>query len=309
MQTIRDMGKEILYDPLKSLREMGAEAGVTERIVRSFLEKNKLDYSADRHNALRRIARDGLCKARKRGVDEFDLYTTVAEEMSKRFGKMSAALVEYLCQSDERPRRKYWGESGEVDVMQMPGSSVRDSDESVLKDILRLYLPKNKTFDCDLTYGMGGFYKHMPDPKYCYDECVFIKDFVEPLADLDLKPGSLRSVVIDLPAEVDEKADKEEAFESIEEMYETYIDMIDKGARLLRKGGIMVFKASEITIRNSECETFNHQWMSDHALNSGMECGLEPIDEFMVVTQKMAVKSSQPKFCKRFGVFLVFKKI
>lgn len=328
------MEKEIIYDPLLTIKQMAEQAGLygtvngdsegaQVRAIHSYFLSNSLDYNADRHNALRKIVKDLIKEAKRRKIE--NIYKYVANEMSCKFNVLdsnkgnniegvSVALVSYLDSSKERKSTTRKSNRQTHGVKQSFNSSVQDSDEAALLQILRLYLPRKKTFDCDLTFGKGGFYTHIPRPKFCFDENPDETLGVSKLNETsNITPGRFNSVVIDLPAEVNANKNSEEAFQTLEDLYETYVEMIELAYRMLKKGGILVFKASEIVIRQSELSWTNHLWISDHAINTATALDFELLDEILVVKDenyKLSQGTLSEKYTtKHFGEFLVFKKI
>lgn len=301
------------YNPLLSLEDMAIENSVKGMKLRSLIEERGYDYNTDRHNALRREVKKQIERARKNGIPEDGIYEHVSKELSKTIGKMSVALVSYLDNSEERVKRTIRVGRKNIGASQLPYSSVKDTDADALKDILRRFLPRKKTFDCDLTFGQGGFYSEIPVPKHCYDEYPAEGLKVKQLdnARLDIESNSLQSVVIDLPVKVDAHEKSNEAFKSIEDLYDTYLDMGYLGADLLRSGGILVFKISEVVIRNSEYEGLNHIWIGDYLQDALMQGGVDLIDEIIVVSEdSYRVEGiTIPKFTKRYHTFLIFKKL
>lgn len=79
--------------------------------------------------------------------------------------------------------------------------SLRSDQQKILKDILTLYLPNEDTFECDLTYGSGCFYKNIPRPPYCHDLSPRF-DFVTKMDSKEVGrcyPTTFKSIVYDPP--------------------------------------------------------------------------------------------------------------
>lgn len=145
-------------------------------------------------------------------------------------------------------------------------SKVADEDKDILNIILRVYLPGEERFDCDLTFGKGGFYKGISYPNHCYDEYPSQSSGsdgppVFSLNEIDNKgnkkafipDNSLSSIVIDLPQEISKSGKGNVgAFKSMTHLAETYNKMLEIAQRKLRfassayPGGILVVKVGDI---------------------------------------------------------------
>jgi len=76
--------------------------------------------------------------------------------------------------------------------------SVYDTNDEILAAIMHLHCPDG--FECDMTYGNGSFWKHLPRPRLCYDITPLHEGVVQ--ADsrmLPLPPASLNNCVFDPP--------------------------------------------------------------------------------------------------------------
>lgn len=145
-------------------------------------------------------------------------------------------------------------------------SKVADEDKDILNIILHVYLEGEKTFDCDLTFGRGDFYKGLPYlPNHCYDKYpVQSSDPNAPkvyeLDEIDKKDSkgyipdnSLSSIVIDLPQEINKYGKGTVgAFKSMTNLAETYNDMLRLAQCKLRyatptnPGGLLIVKVGDI---------------------------------------------------------------
>lgn len=135
--------------------------------------------------------------------------------------------------------------------------SVYETQDEILMAIMRLHCPGG--FDADLTYGNGTFWRKVKRPALCFD--------VQPLADhvkqadsclLPLEPGSLGSVVFDPPFLTYVKngrghKDGKVAMTARYGGYYTYGQLelhyrgtISECYRVLKPGGLMVFKCQDI---------------------------------------------------------------
>ncbi len=291
---------------------------------------NSLDdwnYTAERFNYLKDLV-DSMYKSL-----EAEGQQPTAEIVSEKIGMkhLSSELVGFLHNHERRDiarmKKKRSGKNNKAETQ----GNVKSTDEQALKEIIDLYLPKGrKTFDCDMTYGEGLFYKHLPKPKEKYDEYPKSDD-VHPLSTLKTEKISkgYASIIIDLPDLVliptkkktqddnkkgavkpeDRKAYK--AFHSLNELYKTYSEMIGLARLHLAPNGILVFKAPDTLIRDNE---WDEMWTADYAIDEAVsDFGLELVDEIILVEDDEAFPNGTnlmtlTRHGKRFHVFLIFKK-
>lgn len=194
--------------------------------------------------------------------------------------------------------------------------SVYDNQTNCLKAIQTLYCPKG--FECDLTFGNGGFYnKEINRPKLCFD----IKpkqDFVEKkdATNTFLKSESLNNVIVDLPflpyIRETHKALMAKRFSGYwqySELIEAYKKTLKEASRILINKGILVFKCQDVIL--------NHRYAPTHvhSIKWAKEVGLSIEDIFILVaTHRMPVKAAShgiqtQKHARVFhSYFLIFKK-
>ena len=191
--------------------------------------------------------------------------------------------------------------------------AVNYSDSEILKNILRLYLPQENTFECDLTYGEGVFYKNLPEPKLRYDiEKDLQSSFVKPLHEIGLiKDSTIKSVVIDLPVEINPHSKDYKAFKNLDEKYNAYQNMIGIASRIIKPDGIMVFKTSDFVVRNDENMAYEEEWSTDKAIEFSLAEEFDLIDQFILVQDKGILTSATKKLTGslKHSFFLVFKKL
>ena len=124
------------------------------------------------------------------------------------------------------------------------------------------------SFDADITYANGGFYKKLPQPKMKFDIDPQTEDTVQASSvDLPVEDGSLSSVVFDPPFLTYVKSGRNgngnmvmakrfSGYWAYNELEEHYKDTLKECARVLNKKGIMVFKCQDII--------HNHRMHSTH---------------------------------------------
>lgn len=147
--------------------------------------------------------------------------------------------------------------------------SVSESQDEILRSIITLHCPDG--FQCDVTYGNGAFWKNIQRPELCFD--IEPQSPVAVQADsrnLPLPPSSLSSVVFDPPFLTYVRNGREHkdgkvamtarfgGYYTYKELEDHYRDTVSELWRVLKPGGILVFKCQDI-IHNHRmhCTHFN----------------------------------------------------
>lgn len=134
----------------------------------------------------------------------------------------------------------------------------------ILEAIRDLHCPEG--FECDVTYGNGGFWKKIPRPSLCFD-ITPLKDFVikADAKNLPLDDGELNSIVADFPFVTYVKKGRDHkdgkvimsqrfgGYYTYDELADDYENSIKEFSRVLKKKGILVFKTQDI-IHNHKME-------------------------------------------------------
>lgn len=297
----------IEYDPSKTPQEMADAAGVSLIEVRNFLQRSPIcNYRADRANYLRKLIADFFREnpeaTEKNAVDALKLSLPTI----KKYRRLSLEGIETpITKENKRTIRR-------------KGFSVGNTDGEILRDIINIYLPKRRTFDCDLTFGRGEFYAGgLQVPKHRYDKYLFDGKGSKkhPALSLDeaygLPDGCFESVVIDLPISIDNSDSGVNAFKSLNGMFDSYHDMLSLASRLLKKGGILVFKTSDFVLRNDSEAMFSGQWATDHAIDYALELGFDLTDRFILARRQSLQTRGSMKIRTglKHGYFLIFTKI
>ena len=296
---------DIEYDFTKSLKELAAETGFNEKVISNHFNRLGYNYSKDRAEYLHKAIRSYINKhpnaTLKEIGDRFDIksHNTIKKYRSKDF------IYE------EKSRKKRPKKTA-------PILSVGDSDNIILRNILKLYLPNETTFSCDLTFGEGGFYKRgIRAPKYKFDKKYFGKKNgyeIESLDDADemLKDSSLKSIVIDPPSKIDPSYTDYDSFKELEEVLPECQKMIDTSFKKLKRGGLMVIKTQDFVLRNDATVSYDGQWIADSLTDYACgDCRFDLIDKFILVLNNeiMSTSSQRVKNMEKYAVYLVFKKI
>lgn len=297
---------DIAYDPSKTPQEMADAAGVSLTTVRNFLQRNpSIDYRTDRTNYL--LEQIKALKTADPTASDKDIAETLKLSLPtvKKYRKLSES-GKIINKKRNDPRKNY-----------VKGLSVNNNDADILRDILEIHLPGRKTFDCDLTFGRGEFYSRgLQAPEYRYDKYLYegMGSKRYPTAPLDeamcLPDGCFESVVIDLPLCIDNLDSGVNAFKSLNGMFDSYHEMIALGSRLLKKGGILVFKTADFVLRNDDGATYSGQWATDHAIDYALELGFDLSDRFILARREslQTTGSTKVRTGLKHGYFLVFSK-
>ena len=301
----------IVYDPSKTPQEMADAAGVSLTEVRNFLQRNSFDYRADRATYLREQVEEFFDKNPEASLKEAENALQMSIPTIKKYRSLSSAEN---------------GTSTKKKVTHKKGLSVGNTDGEILRNILNIHLPKRLTFDCDLTYGKGAFYSEgLHVPRHRYDKLLFGHNGSKkhPVASLDeaygLPDECFESVVIDLPVSIasdksdnsdDEPKPQVNAFDSLNSMFDAYHSMLSLASRLLKSGGILVFKTVDFVLRNDDKAVVNGQWATDHAIDYALQLGFELTDRFILARRQWlyARGSAKIRTGLRHGYFLVFTK-
>lgn len=215
--------------------------------------------------------------------------------------------------------------------------SVSSNQHEILFNIMNLH-NNGKPFDCDMTYSSGKFYGNfsiefndgkkmeieIPQPKIKFDVCPQTEDTVQitPNGKLPLDDNSIESIVIDLPFVISPhdapsvRNDNGDGKRNIIynrfssyypwwTMFDSYFHWINEAYRVLKDGGICVFKTQSTISGGKNLMTPYYSWMIAE------KCGFYVLDEF-ILTAKNRLHSGKIKkqlHARKFhSHFLVFKK-
>lgn len=171
--------------------------------------------------------------------------------------------------------------------------SVYETNHEILEAISQLHCPSG--FDCDMTFGNGAFWTKLDRPRLCFDITPLHDGVVQANSGaLPVGDGSLDSCVFDPPfltyvnngrahATTDGKtavmSKRFGGYWAYSELEDHYKATLAEAARVLRKGGVMVFKCQDII--------HNHRLHSTHTnvINWGAAVGLRLKDLFVLVAK------------------------
>ena len=291
------MKKSISYNPRLNVAENAKRSNVSITMLRGYIQRNGIDQEGNRQRLLYdkihklMLANPGISIYRLARLAKVDYKT------AKRYAAMT-----------EQPN-VHEGKQSVLRQGSILVKSVYDREEDVLDGIAKLYLPA-PSFDADMTYSQGGFYRHFPPPRLKFDIAPQFDD-VRPLHEFDeLADGSLGSVVIDLPFFAGSNpgklyyAGRYGQFNTAEELLRTHADMMSRAAQKLAPKGILVVKTQPFLYSERQV------WTNHHVYNIAGELNLEMVDEFVLINPKrMLHVVGQQKHARRFHVyFLCFRK-
>lgn len=164
--------------------------------------------------------------------------------------------------------------------------SVYENQTDILKGIMTLYAPDG--FDCDVTYGNGKFYKDLQPPNLKFDIDPQLPEVIEASSNkLPIADQTLKNVVFDPPFLTYVRAGRGgngnmimakrfSGYWKYDELEEHYKTTLKETARVLIKGGFMIFKCQDIV--------HNHKLHCTHAnvITWADEVGLRLQDLFIL---------------------------
>jgi hypothetical protein len=200
-----------------------------------------------------------------------------------------------------------------------PIKSVYNTNDDVIKNIMKLY--NIEQFDLDCTYSSGNFWKNLKGPKIKTD--LFPKNDTIIQADsenLPFEDGSMTSIMYDPPFVIAGKsyrdnkegssiiAKRYEGYESYSHLTKNYYNTLKELYRITEKGGIVVFKCQD-TVSGGK-NHFTHCLIMNMAVN----IGFYPRDMF-VLHNNVRINSFGTKWTKQeharkyHSYFWVFEKV
>lgn len=193
-------------------------------------------------------------------------------------------------------------------------SSISYNQVEIISDIRTLFLG-GAQFQCDATFGYGGFYLDKDFPEHCFD--LENRNGVNPnlkiasATALPLQPMSVRSIILDPPFVITSHVESEEyhmakygRYNTITELRSNYFAMLIEAYRVLQKGGYMVIK----------CQNFIHGSKSYFIRNEIHEfcktIGFKPVDEFILLSKNRFTGGvHKQRHARKFhSYFLIFQK-
>ena len=244
----------IIYNPELSIEEISRNSGVSQAAVRKYVKDNFIDREYDSQ----------LVKFRR--VQQYvndnpdSSNTAVSAALGKGYSRNTVAKYRNK-KNAPIPNREKLLSMADPTTSKATVATVSNEDRLILATILRLDLKGDDSFDCDLTFSKGGFYRYgVQYPRHCYDlypeqptdlvDAPEVKSLEE---GYELPDNSLSSVVIDLPQSISEDGMRSpEAFQSISHLALSYYKMLKLAYCKLRyltdthSGGLLIVKVGDI---------------------------------------------------------------
>lgn len=295
---------KLRYDPDMSVKENAAKCGISEAAVRKYIRVNNIDRRLDAKISL-------IQKIQKAKREHPNMTLRQIADVS---GCSVNTVRKYL--NGNLFISEYATEKVSMFDISKPSAiikTVSDSQDDILCNILRLYIRKD-TFDCDLTYSVGNFYKKIEKPEFKFDKYPQIEG-VSPLHEAaNILQGSLHSIVVDLPFIVNHNAkrnlksklvDRFDYFQTVNDLYKANDYMIGLAHEKLANGGFLVIKTMDV------CGPNGQVWVSNYVHNKAVKCGFTLEDIFILVarTKYLFTRGSKQRHARKYhSYFFVFKK-
>lgn len=294
---------KIIYNPLLSVKENAENNHVSISAIRWYIRTNGIDRKRDNAIAISKSIANYKKSNPTATMNDISTALELSVNTVRKYvqNKINKSNIDNSKLSTfDLSKRKF--------II----SSISDSQDEILSNILRLHI-KQSRFDCDLTYSIGVFYKHIPQPKLKFDKYPQVDD-VRPLDEFNnIEDGSLHSIVIDLlfvikGKEVNYKsmmADRFNCFSNAKELYDTNTSMLQLAYSKLSKEGILVFKTMDIIYGGVP------HWIGNYVQNKAIEIGFKLVDMFILFAKTKVltnVNTTQLHARKFHSYFFVLEK-
>lgn len=297
------MRTTIVYNPLQSIEDNAKQNKVSTSTIRKYIKDNGID---------RRYDEQKVKFMKVKELQKSNPSITIAE-IQKQLGYSFYTVKKYM-NIDETNWNPRNGKYSSFDLSKADNlvKSVSDSQDEILKGILKLYINKDR-FDCDLTFSKGVFYKKLPKPKYIYDKYPLSNEVQSLDEAYKLEDGRFETIVLDLPFIVKNGKGTETSivcqrfnhYQTIEELYQTNENMMKLAFRLLSPKGLLVMKTMDV---NADGKQY---WVGNYVQNIACEIGFELVDTFILLsrTKILATKGTQQHCARKWhSYFFVFRK-
>lgn len=295
----------ITYYPTLSLEENAKRNCVSVYAIRKYIERNNIDRKRDIQ--MSRYLRIKKCIEKHPDLSLLQIAKKCSVSLNT-VKKYSSIDIDKLSKSPTNKVGVFDTKSNSTTIR-----SVSNSQEEILGNIIKLYIPKGE-FDCDLTTSKGVFYqKHIPLPKNLFDKYPQMEG-VQPLEKAQqLSSEIFGSIVIDLPFIVSYGEwkggivkERFTHFESAKELFDANDYMLSLAHRLLCKGGILVMKTMDVNANGKQL------WVSHYVQTKAAELGFKHIDTFIYISPHRILSRQNviQRIARKYhSYFFVFKKI
>jgi len=303
LSNISVMRTTIVYNPLLSIEDNAKQNNVSTSTIRKYIKDNGIDRRFDEQKAK-------FMKVKE--LQKSNPSITIAE-IQKQLGYSFYTVKKYMTidETNWNPRN---GKFSSFDLSKADNlvKSVSDSQDEILKGILKLYIPKGR-FDCDLTFSKGVFYKNIPIPHYIYDKYPLSNEVQSLDEAYKLEDGRFDSIVLDLPflvkdikgAATSMVSQRFNSFRTVDELYQTNETMMKLAFRLLSSKGLLIMKTMDVNANGKQ------YWIGNNVQNIAYEIGFELVDTFILLsrTKILSTKGTQQHCARKWhSYFFVFRK-
>ena len=149
--------------------------------------------------------------------------------------------------------------------------SINYNQHAIIRDIMELH-NGGKPYDCDITYSVGNFYGkfkdengefEIPQPKYKFDVDPQVEgvEKIDPWGSIPLPDNSIDSMMVDLPFVIGPRdcasmrnkkkgsnviGQRFSSYYPRHEMFESYEHWLQEAYRVLKPGGVLVWKSQPV---------------------------------------------------------------
>ena len=296
---------KLKYNPLLSVAENAKLCGVSPSAVRNYLHNNKIDRRYDNQNI------------RQKQIDEIIKINPnlTIRQIAQLLGWSVNTVQKYLKGNVPKITTD---KVAKTDTSKNENiiKSVSNDQHQILINILKLYI-KKETFECDLTFSTGGFYKHIQAPLLRFDKYPQSED-IKPLEQAyNIDKGSLSNIIYDLPFIIKPSTapstknntsaivNRFTCFSTTKELYGVNEEMLRLSFNLLKANGYLIIKTQDTSYSGKQI------WVSNFVINKAIEIGFEMVDKFILTSnhRHLHYTGEQRHARKYHSYFLVLKKL
>lgn len=292
------------YNPNLSIKDNAARCGVSESAIRKYIRTNSIDRKYDNKVAKRKA----ILALRKENP------AMPMAEMARRLGFSVNTIKKYL-NLDLKPSKTTTSKVSTFDMKRNVNNikSFSFSQDEILSNILHLYI-HTETYECDLTYSIGIFYKHLSQPAMKFDKYPQSKDVRLLEEAYSIPDNSLSSIICDLPFIVRGHGKENNAgqlverfnyFESAEEAYEANLEMINLAYNKLKRGGYFVMKSMDVRCKSHTI------WLNSYIQVEAVKKGFVMEDLFILASKSRMLyyRGEKQNHARKYhSYFFVFRK-
>lgn len=291
-----------LYDSSLSIDENAVRLNCKPSTIRKYIKKSGIDRKYDVQYVRWKKVHDFSKKHPDYTYEQKKKELNLSINTIRKYEKMSEDELDDAIRNTAKV--------SQFDIKNINAVKTISSNQTeILRWIVALY-NNNQTFEADLTASKLIFYKQLSSPPYLYDKYPQLPQ-VKDLKETDsLSDKSFASIIYDLPFIVSDLRtdniikDRFSFFTSVNEAYETNIEMLNRAYRLLKDNGILVIKTMDFAYSGQQ------YWISDFVLRKAEELGLKLLDKFILTSNlRLFTKTRKQRIARKYhSYFFVFRK-